>query len=165
MKASFNSSGDIVYINSAGSPEKNAYYGTRTANKSFVTNSARDLLTGVSAMARNSSNELRGMSNLPLFMQYAINLEKASDVRLALDTMYDQFNELLLNNRWSLIDYITRLLSPSYCPKNVILTVLTLTYRCRHKVPSRELLFKAFRSFLEEKGEDAHSILYGLEGR
>lgn len=96
-------------------------------------------------------------------LEQAIRLSVLNQSDLALDIIYDRFDEMLLAGKFSELDAFLGTASIDTLPTVLILAVLTVTLPAKRQLKSRPEFFERARVALVERLEFRDELLIGLE--
>lgn len=97
------------------------------------------------------------------FISNAQQLVQAGRVEAALDSIYDQIDEMMRQGNFAELDRVLSGLAVAELSFHVLLGVLTATLPIRTRLPSRPGLFRRIGQILQERGENEEGLLTGLE--
>lgn len=98
------------------------------------------------------------------WLSEALELEAAGRSEEALDIIFGTFDDWLLDGNFAQCSTFLNTVSVDKLETSHLLTILTATLPARKKLPDRSSFFRRVRITLEQRGEDAESLLSGLEG-
>lgn len=93
----------------------------------------------------------------------AIELDKTGRTQAALDTVYNIFDDYLLDGKFADVDTFLEKTQPLTLSANLIIGLLSITLPASRHLPARQSFFTQSWVVLEERGRDAKRLLSGLE--
>lgn len=97
------------------------------------------------------------------FVDRALDLERLGKNEESLDLVYEAVDELLRKGEFSELNSILWTLNVEVLPLRILLGVLIATFPAASKLPERQNLLAAARSFLSEQRSDVDELLAGLD--
>jgi hypothetical protein len=97
------------------------------------------------------------------FLQRAKDLDESGNVDKALDLVYASVDQMLRSSRFANVDSLLSTVPIENYSTDILLTLLTVTYPAKHRIPSRAGFFQSTRNILQQRGEDVDTLLVGLD--
>ena len=92
----------------------------------------------------------------------AVQLDTMAQTDAALDLLYDGFDELMRQGRFTELNTVLSSVRADYCSADLLLGMLTASLPGRSRLPARAVLLQETETVLRRRGEYAEGLLSGL---
>lgn len=97
------------------------------------------------------------------FLQQANHLDRRGHTDAALDIVFEQIDELLLDGEFAQVDRLLSDIVPAAYSADLLLGILTITLPAKHRLSQRQMFYQQVEQALVQRDEMEDGLLVGLE--